>query len=66
VTGGVLASLLLLLANRQFGMFIHSMIADANMPAFPLVPMMLMLGAMGGVYGIFCSALSLRARHDVR
>ena len=66
VLGGVLASLLLFLANRQFGLFIHTMIAEANMPPFPLFPMMLMLGAIGGIYGVFCSALSLRARHDAR
>ncbi len=64
VLGGILASLLLLLANRQFGQFVNTMIAEANMPPFPLLPMMLMLGAIGGIYGIFCSALSLRARHD--
>ncbi len=66
VLGGVLAALLLSLANRQFGQFIHTMIAEANMPPFPLFPMMLMLGAIGGIYGVFCSALSLKARHDAR
>jgi cell division transport system permease protein len=66
LTGGLIAAVLLLLANRQFGLFIRTLNNEASMPVFPIGAMLLMLAAMGGMYGIFCSALSLRARKDAR
>ncbi|CAN5368298.1 permease-like cell division protein FtsX [soil metagenome] len=64
--GGALASLLLDLANRQLATYIRTLTSQASIPPFPLGPTLLILTGVGAGYGLICSALSLKSRHDSR
>jgi hypothetical protein len=47
-------------------MFIMQLSSQASMPEFPLTQMIVILGCIGGSYGVLCSVLSLRLRKEAQ
>lgn len=64
VAGGTLAGFLLFAARNVFyNLVTHTFPQmQVSMPALPLANAVAVLGAVGGLYGLFCSSLALRMR----
>lgn len=66
VLGGVIAAGLLYLANWRFGLFFMNLSSMATVPEFPFQQAAMILAAVGGAFGVFCSFLSLSMRREAR
>jgi len=62
--GGTFSAVLLLLAQEGFRRQLAAMTTNATLQPFPLALAVGLLAGAGAVYGLFCSALALRFRHE--
>lgn len=61
VLGGCVSALLVYGAQRALEVQLTSISVFGHLPPFPLAPAMALLGAVGGVYGLVCSYVAVRA-----
>lgn len=59
--GGAIATLLLIFAHGTIASLVASMSNQAQVPAFPVLSTLLILSGAGAIYGLICSAISVRA-----
>lgn len=64
--GGALATLVLGVVYGLIGALASGLMAFRLQSAFPFGPMLMLLAAIGAVYGVVCSGLALREREEAR
>jgi len=64
--GGALATLVLGVVYGLIGALASGLMAFRLQSAYPFGPMLMLLAAIGAVYGVVCSGLALREREEAR